>query len=132
MVAGLVNTGAMKQKLVFRLLGAILGGLALGIGAEVFLFPFMDSITSLVVVIGAVWFLGAWIAGGRRFNDGGKQIAFAFYLTSLAGFSAPTELAPARDRLMGILLAVLVMWFVFDQAWPVRTITAMRSVVVSV
>ena len=28
----------------------------------------------------------------------GLQIAFAFYLTALAGFTAPTELAPARDR----------------------------------
>ena len=42
MVAGLVNTGAMKQKLTFRLLGAIVGGLVLGLSAEVFLFPFMD------------------------------------------------------------------------------------------
>ena len=131
MVAGLSHTGAMKQRLAFRLLGAILGGLVLGIGAEVFLFPFMDSITALVILIGTIAFLCAWVAGGQRFNYVGIQMAFAFYLTCLDGLSAPTELAPARDRLVGILLAVFVMWLVLDQIWPVRTITAMRRVVVS-
>jgi multidrug resistance protein MdtO len=43
------------------------------------------------------------------------------------GFSAPTQLAPARDRLVGILLALVVMALVFDLLWPVRTVTAMRS-----
>ena len=33
MVAGLTTTGAMKQRLAFRLLGATVGGLVLGIGA---------------------------------------------------------------------------------------------------
>jgi multidrug resistance protein MdtO len=132
MVAGLVSTGAMKQKLTFRLLGAIVGGLVLGLGAEVFLFPFMDSITSLVVVIGTVAFFSAWVAGDPRFNYIGMQMAFAFYITSLGGFKAPTELAPARDRLAGVFLAVFVMWFVLDQIWPVRTITAMRRLVATV
>jgi multidrug resistance protein MdtO len=132
MVAGLVNTGAMKQRLTFRLMGSILGGLVLGIGAEVFLFPHMDSITSLVILVGCVAFLSAWVTGGRRFGYVGLQIAFAFYLTALAGFTAPTELAPARDRFAGIVLAMVVMWFVFDQMWPVRTTTEMRNVVASV
>jgi len=43
------------------------------------------------------------------------------------GFSAPIQLAPARDRLIGILLALVVMAFVFDLLWPVRTVTAMRG-----
>jgi multidrug resistance protein MdtO len=132
MITGLVTTGAMKQKLTFRLLGATLGGLVLGLSAEVFLFPFIDSITSLVIVVGAVAFLAAWIGAGPRFNYVGIQIAFAFYLVSLSGFMTPTELAPARDRLAGIMLALIVMWFVFDQIWPVRTTTEMRRVVASV
>ena len=132
MITGLVTTGAMKQKLAFRLLGATVGGLVLGIGTEVFLFPYMDSITSLVILVGAVAFLSAWIGAGARFSYVGIQIAFAFYLVSLSGFAAPTELAPARDRLAGIMLAVIVMWFVFDQIWPVRSTTEMRRVVASV
>ena len=132
MVTGLVDTGAMKQKLLFRMLGTVLGGLVLGLGAEIFLFPFMDSITSLILVIGGVAFLCAWMGAGARFNYVGLQVAFAFYLTSLEGFGAPRELEPARDRFVGILLAMLVMWFVFDQIWPVRTITALRRVVAAV
>ncbi len=131
MVTGLVTSGAMKEKLTFRLLGAGIGGL-LGIGAEVFLFPLMDSITALAILVGAVAFLAAWIGAGPRFNYVGFQMALAFYFVSLSGFTAPTELAPARDRFAGIMLALIVMWFVFDQIWPVRTITEMRRSVASV
>jgi multidrug resistance protein MdtO len=85
-----------------------------------------------MIVVGAVAFLAAWIGAGPRFNYVGIQIAFAFYLVALSGFTTPTELAPARDRLAGIMLAVIVMWFVFDQIWPVRTTTEIRRVVASV
>src|SRR5271169_189576 len=92
----------------------------------------MDSITSLVVLVAVVAFISAWWAGGRRFNYVGLQIAFSFYLVAFEDFHAPTELAPARDRLIGILVALVVMWFVFDQIWPVRTITAMRRSLASI
>jgi multidrug resistance protein MdtO len=127
LITGLSTSGATKQRLVFRLAGSFIGGLILAIGATVFLFPHMDSITSLVVLTGAVAFLSAWVAGGRNFSYVGLQIAFSYYLVVFADFSAPTELAPARDRLIGILLALVVMAFVFDQLWPVRTVTAMRT-----
>jgi multidrug resistance protein MdtO len=84
------------------------------------------------MMVGAVAFLSAWIGAGPRFNYVGLQIAFAFYFVSLSGFTAPTELAPARDRLAGIMLALIVMWFVFDQIWPVRSVAEMRRVVASV
>lgn len=125
-ITGLSTTGAIKQKHLYRILGSIIGGLFLGIGASVFLFPHMDSITSLLVLIAVIAFIAAWMAGGRLFNYVGLQIAFSFYLVALEGASAPTRLAPARDRLVGILVALIVMWFVFDRLWPVRTITVMR------
>jgi multidrug resistance protein MdtO len=126
LLAGLGTSAATKQKLVFRLAGAAIGGLILGLGATSFLFPHMDSIVSLVVLVAIIAFISAWCAAGRHFNYVGLQIAFAFYFVAFEGFSAPTELAPARDRLIGILVALVVMWFVFDQLWPVRTVTAMR------
>ena len=82
----------------------------------------------VVIVVGAVAFLSAWIGAGPRFNYVGIQIAFVFYLVSLSGFTAPTELAPARDRFAGIMLAVIVMWFVFDQIWPIRTSHALSQI----
>jgi multidrug resistance protein MdtO len=126
-IAGLSTSGAIKQKLIFRLVGAAIGGLIFGIGSTIYLFPHMDSITSLVLLIAAISMLAAWWAGGRQFNYVGLQIAFAFYIVAFEGFSAPTQLAPARDRLIGILLALVVMAFVFDLLWPVRTVTAMRA-----
>jgi multidrug resistance protein MdtO len=132
MVTGLSTTGAMKRRLTFRLLGAIIGGLIFGLGATAFLFLHMDSITSFVILVGPVAFLSSWIAGGPRFNNVGLQIAFAFYLVALGGFRAPTQLAPARDRFVGILFFLIIMWFVFDRISPVRTVTAMRRVLASV
>ena len=130
-ISGLSTSGAIKQKLVFRLIGAIIGGLILGMGATIYLFPHMDSITSLVFLVAAIAMLSAWWAAGRQFNYVGLQIAFAFYIVAFEGFSAPIQLAPARDRLAGILLALVVMAFVFDLLWPVRTVTAMRGALAS-
>jgi multidrug resistance protein MdtO len=132
MVSGLSSSGATKQRLLFRLVGSVIGGLILGIGATAFLFPHMDSITSLVVLISFIAFISAWTAAGPRFNYVGLQIAFSFYIVAFEGFSAPTRLAPARDRFIGILLALTVMWFVFDQIWPVRTVTVMRQTLATV
>lgn len=126
-VSGLSSSGAIKQRLLFRLVGATIGGLILGLGATAFLFPHMDSITSLVVLVSSIALLSAWVSGGPRFGYVGLQIAFAFYLVAFEGFSAPVRLEPARDRLIGILLAFAVMWLVFDQIWPVRTTTVMRK-----
>ena len=132
MVAGLTTTAAMKQRLALRMLGATIGGVIFGLGATVFLFPYMDSIFAFVIVVGCVAFIASWVSGGPRFNYVGLQIAFAFYVVAFEGSSAPTELAPARDRLVGILFALIVMWFVFDQIWPIHTVTAMRRVLASV
>jgi len=120
------STGASQQKLSFRILGAAIGGLVFGIGSEAFLFPQMDSITSLVVLVAIVAFISAWCAAGRYFSYIGLQIALAFYFVALQGFGPPMELAPARDRFVGILVGLVAMWFIFDQMWPVRTVTVMR------
>jgi multidrug resistance protein MdtO len=125
-ITALSTRGAINQKLAQRVLGSIIGGLILAIGATAFLFPHMDSITSLVVLVAAVCFLSAWCATGRRFSYVGLQIALAFYLVAFQGFGPPTELAPARDRFAGIVVGLIVMWIVFDEIWPVRTLTVMR------
>jgi multidrug resistance protein MdtO len=126
LVTGLSSTGAIKQRLIFRALGSVIGGLILAIGACIFLFPHMDSITSLVVLEAGICFISAWIAGGPKFNYIGLQVAFAFYVVAYEGFGAPTDLVPARDRFVGILIALAVMILVFDRLWPVRTTAVMR------
>ncbi len=130
-VSAVGPTGAINQKIAYRVVGALIGGF-LAIGSAVFVFPYIDSITSLVAIVAAVAFISGWIAAGRTFSYVGTQIAFSFYIVAFEGFSAPTQLAPSRDRLIGILVALVVIWFVFDQLWPVRTVTAMRQSLASV
>ena len=125
-IVAIGSSGAIKQKLANRFLGSAIGG-GLALGATIFLFPEMDTITSLVLLIGSIAFIAAWWAAGRQFGYAGLQIAFAFYLVAFEGFSAPTELAPPRDRLVGIMVALAVIWVVFDWLWPVRTVAAMRQ-----
>lgn len=121
------STGAISQKLVFRLIGSFLGAVILGIGSVVFLFPYMDSLTSLLVLVCAVSFIATWMARAPHFSYIGMQIAFSFFLIALGTFSAPVNMTPARDRLVGIGLALLVVWVVFLEISPVRTVTEMRA-----
>jgi len=120
LVTGLTSTGAMKQKQAYRFAGALVGGI-LGIAVVSLLYPNMDSIAALICVISPVAFLAGWIIRSQRMGYVGYQIGLAFFLTALPGSSATTSISPARDRVVGIAVGVLVMWFVFDQLWPVRT-----------
>jgi multidrug resistance protein MdtO len=124
---GLTSTGAMKQKQLYRIVGAAIGGI-LGIVVVSLFFPNMDSITALTMVVAPVAFLSGWVLRSPRISYVGVQIGFAFFLTALPGFTATTELAPARDRVIGIALGILTMWFIFDQLWPTRTSDALRSI----
>jgi multidrug resistance protein MdtO len=124
---GLSPTGQMKQRQLFRFFGTAVGGV-LAIAAESLLFPNMDSITSLVVVVGAIAFLSAWVIRSPHMGTAGTQIGFAFFLTTLQGFSATTQIATARDRVIGVTLGVIVMWFIFDQIWPTRTSQALGQI----
>lgn len=63
------TTGATKQKSFLRILGAAIGGPVLGIGCTACLFPLMDSITSLVVLVATIAFIAAWCATGRRCEE---------------------------------------------------------------
>lgn len=124
---GLSTTGATNRKLMFRIIGSTIGGLILGIGCLAFVFPNIESVTSFLLVIAAVSFIGAWVAGSSYFGYIGLQIVFAFNLLAFEGFSAPTQMMPARDRLLGILLGLIVMLVIFHQVRPERTIDTMRQ-----
>jgi multidrug resistance protein MdtO len=124
---GLSTTGASNRKLLFRIVGSIIGGLILGIGCTAFVFPNIESVTPFLLVIAAVSFIGAWVAGSSYYGYIGLQIAFSFNLIAFEGFSAATEITPARDRLLGILLGLIVMFFIFHQVRPEHTVDTMRQ-----
>jgi multidrug resistance protein MdtO len=124
---GLSPTGQMKQKQAYRFFGTVIGGV-FAIAAESLLFPNMDSITSLVCMVAIVAFISGWVLRSPHIGSVGIQIGFAFFLTTLQGFSATTQIATARDRVIGVTLGTVVMWFIFDQMWPTRTSQALNQI----
>lgn len=127
LLTALSTTGASRQKQVLRILGALLGG-ALGMGVEIFLLPYLDSIVEFAVVFAAVTFLAAWIlTSSTRLSYMGLQTALAFYLIHLQEFGPQTSLAEARDRVVGILLGLFMMWLFFDRLWAVPAAAEMKA-----
>jgi multidrug resistance protein MdtO len=131
-LTALTTIGASRQMQILRFGGAIVGGVILGFGVQVFLLPAIDSIVGFLVIFVAVSILAAWITtSGPRLSYLGVQIAVAFYLINLQEFKFQTSLAIARDRVAGILLGLIVMWLVFDQLWGAPALQEMQRTFVS-
>jgi multidrug resistance protein MdtO len=117
-ITALSTIGASRQKQFLRLGGAILGGFVFGMGAQVFVLPYLDSITGFTVLFAVVTAISAWIATATpRLSYLGVQLALAFYLINLQEFAIQDSLAIARDRVVGVLLGLFCMWLVFDRLW---------------
>jgi multidrug resistance protein MdtO len=130
-LTALTTIGASRQKQALRFAGAIVGG-AFGIGAQVFILPSVDSIAGLLILFLLITILGAWFAtSSPRLSYFGIQIIAAFYLMNFQEFSFQPSLAVARDRIVGILLGLSVMWFVFDQLWSSPAIVEMKRIFVA-
>jgi multidrug resistance protein MdtO len=126
-LTALSTIGSSRQKQLLRISGAIVGGVLLGIGAEMFILPGLDSIAGFTLVFLAVTVVSAWImTSSPRLSYFGVQIVVAFYLVNLSEFAVQTSLVPARDRVIGILLGLLMMWLVFDQLWSVSAAVQMK------
>jgi multidrug resistance protein MdtO len=118
LLTALTTIGSSRQKQVLRISGALVGGVMLGIGAQVFILPYLDSITEFTILFIVVSIAAAWIAtSSARLSYFGVQVAVAFYLINLQEFKVQTSLAVARDRVAGIMLGLFIMWLVFDQLW---------------
>lgn len=118
LLTALSTVGSSRQKQILRFAGAIVGGVVVGMGAQVFIQPHLDSIGGFALLFVVVTGAAAWLAtSGPRFSYFGIQFAVAFYLINLQEFKIQTSLAVARDRVAGILLGLFMMWFVFDQLW---------------
>jgi len=126
-LTALTTIGASHQKQILRLTGAIIGSFVLGLGAQVFILPYLDSIAGFTVLFLAVTIPAAWIASsGPRLSYCGVQILIAFYLIHLSEFRVLTSLEPARDRVAGVFLGLLMMWLAFDQLWAEPAVLQMK------
>jgi len=146
LIAGLSSSGATNQKMLFRLLGALLGGVFFGLGCVLFVYPAANTALPFLLSVAVVSLLAAWVARSAHFGYVGLQMAFSFYLVAfqesmsptfahnaqgrivrvMRGFGAPIGLTQGRDRILGILLALVVMWAIFHRLHPERTVDRMR------
>jgi multidrug resistance protein MdtO len=127
LLTALSTVGASRQKQILRLTGAIAGGLVIGMGSQVFILPNIDSVTGFLVLFVAVTAFASWfMTSSPRLSYFGLQVAFAFYLINLEEFKFQTSLKVARDRVVGILLGLFLMWLVFDQLWGARAGVEMK------
>jgi len=132
LLTALTTIGASRQKQILRFAGALVGGLVIGMGAQVFILPSVDSIGAFTVLFAAVMGAAAWFAtSSPRLSYFGVQIAVAFCLINLQEFKIQTSLAVARDRVAGILLGLSMMWLAFDRLWSSPAGVGMKKAFVS-
>jgi multidrug resistance protein MdtO len=115
-VTALTTIGSSRQKQILRVAGFVLGGVIAGLGAQIFVLPFIDSIGGFTLLFAAMTAVAAWIGtASSRLSYAGVQVASAFYLIHLSEFSIQTDLTGARDRALGALLGITMMWLVFER-----------------
>ncbi len=118
-LTALTTIGSSRQKQIMRVAGFVLGGVIAGIGTQIFVLPFIDSIVGFTVLFATMTAIAGWIAtSSARLSYAGVQIAFSFYLIQLSDFHIETNLTIARDRSLGVLLGITMMWLVFERFFP--------------
>jgi len=132
LLTALSTIGASRQKQILRFTGAITGGFLFGMGSQVFILPYLDSISGFTVLFILVTVFASWfMTSSPRLSYFGLQIAVAFYLINLQEFKVQTSLSIARDRVVGIMLGLFMMWLVFDQLWSAPSAVEMKRAFIS-
>lgn len=128
-ITALSTIGASRQKQFLRLAGVIIGGVVFGMGGQVFVLPYLDSIAGFTVFFVIVTAIAAWIAtSSSRLSYLGVMLAFGFFLVNLQEFTIQTSLSVARDRVFGVLLGLMTMWLIFDRLWVRSALEEMQAV----
>ena len=115
-VTALSTIGNSLQQQFLRLAGFVVGGLLMGISAQILILPSIDSIFGFALFFAAATAIAAWFAtSSPRLSFFGVQMALAFYFVNLQDFHIQTDLTIARDKVVGVLLGILAMGFIFDR-----------------
>jgi multidrug resistance protein MdtO len=126
-ITALSTIGSSRQKQVLRLGGALIGGIIFGMGAQIFVLPYLD-IVGFTLLFAFVTAISAWVStASSRLSYLGVQMALAFYLINLQEFTIQTSLSIARDRVFGVLLGLLAMWLIFDRLWVRDALDEMQT-----
>jgi multidrug resistance protein MdtO len=128
-ITALSTIGSSRQKQVLRLGGVIVGGFIFGMGAQMFVLPYLDTIAGFTLLFAVVTAISAWIqTSSARLSYLGVQLALAFYLINLQEFTIQTSLSIARDRVFGVLLGIVSMGLFFDLLWVRNPLEEMQAV----
>ena len=115
-VTALSTIGTSLQKQFLRIAGYAAGGLAMGISAQILILPSIDSVFGFALFFAAGTAIAAWFAtSSPRLSYLGLQITLAFYFVTLTDAKFQTDLTIARDKLVGVLLGIVAMGFIFDR-----------------
>jgi multidrug resistance protein MdtO len=126
-LTALSTVGSSRQKQVLRISGALVGGFLIGMGSQVFILPYLDSIAGFTIFFVVVTAFASWfMTSSPRLSYFGVQIAVAFCLIHLNSFAIEPSLSIARDRVVGILFGLIMMWLVFDQLWGASAVSDMK------
>jgi multidrug resistance protein MdtO len=131
-LTALSTVGSSRQKQVLRVSGAVVGGFLIGMGSQIFILPYLDSIAGFTILFAVVTAFASWfMTSSPRLSYFGVQIAVAFCLIHLNSFAIEPSLSTARDRVVGILLGLIMMWLVFDQLWGASAVSDMKRAFLS-
>lgn len=125
--------GVSRQRQILRFAGFVVGGLLIGMNAQVFILPYVDSIAGFTVFFMLVTALAAWfMTSSPRLSFFGLQLGAVFFVINInQKFARETSLSVARDRVAGVFLGLLMMWLIFDQLWGASASVEMRKVFIS-
>jgi multidrug resistance protein MdtO len=125
-LTALSNIGASRQKQLLLVAGAVIGGFIFGMGAQIMVLPWLDGITGFTLFFAAVTAVAAWIGtSSTRLSYCGLQMALAFYLINVNEFRIQLSLSIARNRALGVLLGIFMMWLVFERLHPKSAVNQM-------
>src|SRR5258708_24375477 len=95
-LTALTTIGSSRQKQVLRITGAVAGGVVIGMGSQVFILPYLDSIGGFTLLFITVTIVAAWIATSRPPPSSfGVQPALSFSLINPPTFQQKTPLTIA-------------------------------------
>src|SRR5258708_10603398 len=103
--------------------------------SQIFILSSLDSIAGFTVLFILVTALASWLmTSSPRLSYFGLQAALAFHLIHLQEFAMQTSLSVPRDRVVGVLLGLFMMWLVFDRllgAWGASAAVGMERAFIS-
>ena len=87
LLTALSTIGSSRQKQILRFAGALVGGFIFGMGSQIFILPYLDSIAGFTVLFVLVTALASWfMTSSPRLSYFGLQVALVRGVVSLPEF----------------------------------------------